>query len=70
MALAGTFNLVKIRLTIVTITTANLVRIYFKTVKSYKEKHFDKWTRFIRTVQLIIGILTGKSVNSSKIDLG
>ena len=74
-----TFNLVKIRLTIVTITTANLVRSSNNNVlgrqeaqnllqngKSYEKKHFEKWTRFIRTDQLIIGILTGKSVNSGK----
>ena len=53
MALAGTFNLVKIRLTIVTITTADLVRSSNNNVlgrqetqnllqngKSYREKHF------------------------------
>ena len=69
MALAGSFNLGKITLTIVTKTTANLVRSSNNSVlgrqetqnslqigKNYEEKHFEKCMRFIRTDQLIIGI--------------
>ena len=82
MALAWAFNLVKIRLTIVKITTANLVRSSNNNVlgqeaqnllqigKNYEEKHFEKCMRFIWTDQLIIGILTGNSINLAKIDLG